>query len=48
MIDMVDVFTDASVNSRGYQAELYREKAELCRRRAELVQNDLSETSRWH
>jgi hypothetical protein len=28
-------------------AELYWEKAEVCRRRAELVRNDLSETSRW-
>jgi hypothetical protein len=27
--------------------ELYREKAEMCRRRAELVRNDLSEASRW-
>jgi hypothetical protein len=31
----------------GYQGELYWEKAEVCRRRAELVRNDLSETSRW-
>jgi hypothetical protein len=29
------------------RAELYREKAETCRRRAELVRNDLSETGRW-
>ena len=26
---------------------MYWEKAEVCRRRAELVRNDLSETSRW-
>ena len=29
------------------RAELYREKAETCRRRAELVRNDPLETGRW-
>jgi hypothetical protein len=33
-----------SGQGHGYQGRLYWEKAEVCRRRAELVRNDLSET----